>query len=249
MELLSIRSTDLNKVEKYQALDIRDFSTQDLEVHQAKQSRILKSYSDSELLEKSKEIWFFIKQKWGLKDNSSQEEHISICNLMDDILSVNRITLSEVYLCIKIAMNGTYGDASFFNSVKFRSWLKKYAEESQITAGKIQLALDAKNEPLKPMPTDEELKAEAIRIANSYIQKVLDKKNVEEIYQFAGGLNHLFDLAFKFKLITIIPKERRRLILDQCNNDEDLAKSEIYKLWINEMADAGYTLDENGEII
>lgn len=247
MELLSIRSTDLDKVEKYQALDIRDFSIQDLEVHQAKQSRILKSYADFELLEKSKEIWFFIKQKWGLKDNSAQEEHISICNLMDDILSVNRITLSEVYLCIKMAMNGTYGDATFFNSVKFRGWLKKYADESQITAGKIQLALDAKQEISKPLPTDEELKAEAIKIANSYILKVTDAENKEEVYQWAGGLNHLYDIANRFGLIKLT-NERKWAILNQCNNDKDLAKAETYKLWIAELAEAGMELDEFGEI-
>lgn len=247
MELLSIRSTDLDKVEKYQALDIRDFSIQDLEVHQAKQSRILKSYADSELLEKSKEIWFFIKQKWGLKDNSAQEEHISICNLMDDILSVNRIALSEVYLCLKMAMNGTYGDATFFNSVKFRGWLKKYADESQITAGKIQLALDAKQEISKPLPTDEELKAEAIKIANSYISKVTDAENKEEVYQWAGGLNHLYDIANRFGLIKLT-NERKWAILSQCNNDKDLAKAETYKLWIAELAEAGMSLDQFGKI-
>lgn len=247
MELLSIRSTDLDKVEKYQALDIRDFSIQDLEVHQAKQSRILKSYADSELLEKSKEIWFFIKQKWGLKDNSAQEEHISICNLMDDILSINRITLSEVYLCLKMAMNGTYGDATFFNSVKFRGWLKKYTDESQITAGKIQLALDAKQEISKPLPTDEELKEEAIKIANSYISKVTDAENKEEVYQWAGGLNHLYDIANRFGLIKLT-NERKWAILSQCNNDKDLAKAETYKLWIAELAEAGMSLDECGEI-
>jgi len=248
MEITSIRSQDLTSETYSLPYRLKDFSENDISIYQAKNGIKIKDLKANELNKEASQIWFYIKLKWGLKSNNEEEEKASVASIQNDIMSKPMLTTQEVIKCLNNAMNGDYGESAFFSSARFRSWMQKYYDESRIIAGKVQLAIDAQNEKPKPPPTGEELKAEAIKIANSYISKVSDAENKEEVYQWAGGLNHLYDIANRFGLIKLT-NERKWAILSQCNNDKDLAKAETYKLWIAELAELGVSLNENGEMI
>jgi len=247
MEITSIRSQDLTSETYSLPPSLKDFTQNELSIHQAKIGAKIKDLTIQKLNQEASQIWLYIKLKWGLKSNNEEEEKASVASIQNDIMSKPMLTTQEVIKCLNNAMNGDYGESAFFSSARFRSWMQKYYDESRIIAGRLHLAIDAQNEKPKHPPTDEELKAEAIKIANSYISKISDAENKEEVYQWAGGLNHLYDIANRFGLIKLT-NERKWAILSQCNNDKDLAKSETYKLWIAELAEAGMSLDECGEI-
>jgi hypothetical protein len=145
-------------------------------------------------------------------------------------------------------MEGKYGESNFFNSQKFRLWLAKYNDESQIIYGRVQLAINAANEKPKPLPTEQEQKALTIQNVNMYIQKVKEATDKDTVYPWIGGLNFLYDDVNRFGFIKFTP-ERKQEIFAKCNNDIDLAKAEAYKLWISELAELGVSLDENGEMV
>jgi len=162
----------------------------------------------------------------------------------------NSLSREEVLYFTNKGLSGDYlGNESFvfFSPANWIIWGKKYMEEERNKLlSKVNLA--KKIEPEKPKPTDAEMKAEAIAIANSYVRKVTEAENKEDVYKWAGGLNFLYDVANYHKLIPFTAS-RKHEILALCNDDIDLAKSETYKLWITEMAENGMSLDENGELI
>lgn len=195
-------------------------------------------------------IFLTAKSRLGLNTTSKEDEMILRDVLLEDLEQFKGLTEVEILSALKSGLNGEYlgknESSVFFNSSNFVQWVKKYIEQKAEVMKKVALA--KKIEPAKPKPTDAEMKAEAIAIANSYVRKVAEAENKDDVYKWAGGLNFLYDIANDHKLIPFTGP-RKREILALCNNDIDLAKSETYKLWITEMAENGCTLDENGEMI
>ena len=156
----------------------------------------------------------------------------------------------EILFFTNKGLSGDYLEGNqfvFFNVSNWLQWGKKFIDNEKAEVMK-KIALSAKVEESKPIPTDKEMKAEAIRIANNYILKTKEKSDLGLVYEFIGGLNYLYDVVDSFGFILFTP-ERKQKIYNDCNQDVNLAKSEAYKLWITEMAEAGLSLDENGEMV
>lgn len=181
---------------------------------------------------------------------NGEDSEVLQSKIEENLDKFNSLSRDEVLYFTNKGLSGDYlGNDSFvfFNPSNWVIWGKRYMEdERNKLLSKVNLA--KKVEPGKPKPTDAEMKAEAIAIANSYVRKVTVAENKESVYQWAGGLNFLYDVANEHKLIPFTGP-RKLEILALCNNDIDLAKSETYKLWITEMAENGCTLDEQGEMI
>lgn len=247
MEVISTRSPG-SEIEDYKAPNLKDFTPNELSIHKAKFGTPVKDLPPSRLWNDATAIWVFIKTKWGLRDTNAAEENASIENIKDDLLSKPNMTINEAIKCLNMAMDGEYGESSFFSSARFRGWLKKYYEDSRIIAGRVQLAIDAQNEAPKPPPSEEESKRISIELANKHIKQLKEATENQITFEWFAGLNYLYDSANEHKLIPFTAA-RKREILALCNDDIDLAKSETYKLWITEMAENGMSLDENGELI
>lgn len=225
-------------------------TVQEQRIYDATLSVRLANLDDEAKLNIVAKIFLTAKSRLGLNTTSKEDEMILRDVLLEDLEQFKGLTEVEILSALKSGLNGEYlgknESSVFFNSSNFVQWVKKYIEQKAEVMKKVALA--KKIEPEKPKPTDAEMKAEAIAIANSYISKVADAENKDEVYQWAGGLNFLYDIVKEFGLIKFTA-ERKKQIFAKCNNDIDLAKAEAYKIWIQEMAENGISLDENGEMV
>lgn len=108
----------------------------------------------------------------------------------------------------------------------------------------------------KPIPSDAELKADAINTINSYVYKIQVAKKNDGKFEFTtGGLSYLYDYLVKFGIWVCPDSEREEIKArlrpkftdDKLFNAE--CKSEAYKLFCHTLSDMDMKLDENGQII
>jgi hypothetical protein len=112
-------------------------------------------------------------------------------------------------------------------------------------------------EIVKPIPTDDELKALAIANVNSYVKRIkhAEKFNGGKFEWTAGGLAHLYDYLVQYEIWKCPESDRVEISkrLRPKYNDFELwkagCKAEAYKLFCHQLADMDMTLNENGEII
>jgi hypothetical protein len=111
-------------------------------------------------------------------------------------------------------------------------------------------------EIVKPVPTDDELKALAIANVNSYVKRIkLADQTGQKFEWTAGGLAHLYDYLVKYEIWKCPESDRVEISkrLRPKYNDFELwkagCKAEAYKLFCHQLADMDMTLNENGEII
>jgi hypothetical protein len=111
-------------------------------------------------------------------------------------------------------------------------------------------------EIIKPVPTDDELKALAIANVNSYVKRIkLADQTGQKFEWTAGGLAHLYDYLVQYEIWKCPESDRVEISkrLRPKYNDFELwkagCKAEAYKLFCHQLADMDMTLNENGEII
>lgn len=110
-------------------------------------------------------------------------------------------------------------------------------------------------EVAKPVPTDAELKAQAINNVNSYVYRIKTSEKLGGKFEWtAGGLSHLYDFLVKFGIWVCpdVDREQIKTRLRPKYTDDKLynaeCKGEAYKLFCHQLAEMDMTLDENGQI-
>ncbi len=111
-------------------------------------------------------------------------------------------------------------------------------------------------ETIKPVPTNDELKASAIENVNLYVKRIKLCENSREKFEWAtGGLGFLYDYLVKFGIWKCPDQERNEIKarLRPKFTDDKLfdaeCKSEAYKLFCHQLAEMDLQLDESGQII
>jgi hypothetical protein len=109
-------------------------------------------------------------------------------------------------------------------------------------------------EPMKEVPSDQELKKQAIETANFYADQ-LDKSNKEgkQFTFIAGGLSVLWDYLNKFEIQCLTTEERLEIWNKYANiqDKEELkliCKTKGYIKFINQLVDFECRLDSEGKI-
>jgi hypothetical protein len=109
-------------------------------------------------------------------------------------------------------------------------------------------------EPMKEVPSDQELKKQAIETANFYADQ-LDKANKEgkQFTFIAGGLSVLWDYLNKFEIQCLTTEERLEIWNKYANiqDKEELkliCKTKGYIKFINQLVDFECRLDSEGKI-
>jgi hypothetical protein len=109
-------------------------------------------------------------------------------------------------------------------------------------------------EPMKEVPSDQELKKQAIETANFYADQ-LDKANKEgkQFTFIAGGLSVLWDYLNKFEIQCLTTEERLEIWNKYANiqDKEELkliCKTKGYIKFINQLVDFECRLDLEGKI-
>jgi hypothetical protein len=107
----------------------------------------------------------------------------------------------------------------------------------------------------KPVPTDDELKADAIYNVNAYVAKIKSLEASGGKFDWPKGLAFLYDYLVKYEIWKCPESDRVQISkrLRPKYNDFELwkagCKAEAYKLFCHQLADMDMTLNENGEII
>jgi hypothetical protein len=111
-------------------------------------------------------------------------------------------------------------------------------------------------EIIKPIPTDEELKADAINTVNVYVYRIKTAEKADGKFEWkTGGLAYLYNYLVKFGIWKCPDvdrdeiKKRLRLKFTDDKLFDAECKAEAYKLFCHQLADMDMTLNENGEII
>jgi hypothetical protein len=110
-------------------------------------------------------------------------------------------------------------------------------------------------EIVKPVPTDDELKADAIYNVNAYVAKIKSLEASGGKFDWPKGLAFLYDYLVKYEIWKCPESDRVEISkrLRPKYNDFELwkagCKAEAYKLFCHQLADMDMTLNENGEII
>ena len=110
-------------------------------------------------------------------------------------------------------------------------------------------------EQIKPVPTDAELKAQAIYNVNSYIAKIKASDKNGGKFDWPKGLFHLYDYLVQFEIWKCPESDRVEIsqrLKPKFNNHQlwvAECKSYAYKLFCYQLAEMDMTLDENGQII
>lgn len=182
----------------------------------------------------------------GLRANNmpTEEEKFVLINFIKTNFA--NVTLAQIKMAFDMAVAGKLGvdakcyenfSCEFFGRIMAR-FLEYSAEETRIVAQRV-----VEDEPL-PKPSEAELKAQAIESANMYAEQVSKDVNFK---WFEGGLHHLYDLAKQTGILRLSAEEREE-IWNKCKQDVTKSKVQGYKRFIQNLADFGVRLDENGNI-
>jgi len=109
-------------------------------------------------------------------------------------------------------------------------------------------------EPMKEVPSDQELKKQAIDIINGYADLI--QKSKEESTKFtwiAGGLSDLYKMLVKLKIENISKEEMLEIWRKSANikNEDERwnwCRTQAYMMFTNQLADFGVRLDSEGKI-
>lgn len=229
-----------------------NLSPTEAKIIELSKGQVLKTLTKKEKSELAFRIWTRIKIKLGLRNENVAEEQAQIFSISDDLESFGTLTSEEVIEAVKRGLQGEYQSDDkqvFFNSPNFCQWLKKYRDkDKREVIGKVHNSY-VETPPL-PVPEDNVLKKQAIDILNDYADLI--SKNPQ--YKFTqGGLDHLYDIAQKFNLITT-SVEAKKDVWDSLANIENRelrivkSKSECYKRAIYDMVNFETRLDQEGKI-
>jgi len=190
----------------------------------------------------------------GLRGNNIayDEEKFVLLNFIKS--NFGNQTPEEIRLAFEYAVAGKFETDikcyENFSCEYFARIMKAYIDYSRNEVK----GLPKEIEPMKEIPSDEQLKKDAIEMANFYADQ-LDKANKEgKSFTFiAGGLSILWDYLDKFQIQSLTTQERLEIWNKYATIKDDAerklhCKTQGYIRLINQLVDFDCRLDSNGKI-
>ena len=225
-------------------------------IYQAYLKPVIKLLSESQRLRIAMQVVALAKAKLGLKDKNRGEEEMDVKLILTDLEAFGNYSEDDIMIAVNNGLNGEYLNQSettvFFNSSIFVQWIKKYYYEKNEVLSKV--AKEKQKEEKTPVPTDQELKKQAIDTANEYANQIrFCEKNDKKFTFIAGGLSILFDYLEQFKIPTI-SKEERLELWNKYSSIQDIeerkmhCKTQGYIKFINSLVTFDCHIDQDGTI-
>jgi hypothetical protein len=236
---------------------IAGLSRHEKEVVESQTSIRISSLTEQDLMSVAMRAISLAKIKLGSKPLPDDEHKALVLVLMEDIKSFGHLSIDEINLALKRGLNGEYNSAGndviFFSPSNFVQWVRKFIEQKNDVMRKVANAKVA--EPVKPKPSDADLKMAAINSANMYAQEMMRcQERSIKMNWIAGGLHVLYDYIVKFGIYEASPEDKMRIyttLIPKYQDKDELimaCKSQCYKEFIENLADFKAYLDENGQI-
>jgi hypothetical protein len=131
--------------------------------------------------------------------------------------------------------------------------VRKFIEQKNDVMRKVANAKVA--EPVKPKPSDADLKMAAINSANMYAQEMMRcQERSIKMNWIAGGLHVLYDYIVQFGIYEANVEDKKRIyssLLPKYQDKDELimaCKSQCYREFVENLADFKAYLDANGQI-
>jgi len=217
---------------------------------------VIKSLSESQRVQIAMKVVALAKAKLGLKDRNRGEEEMDVKLILTDLEAFGNYSEDDIMIAVNNGLNGEYLNQSetnvFFNSSIFVQWIKKYYYEKNEVLSKV--AKEKQKDEKTPVPSDQELKKQAIDTANEYANQIrFCEKNDKKFTFIAGGLSILFDYLEQFKIPTI-SKEERIELWEKYSGIKDIeerklyCKTQGYIKFVNSLVNFDCFIDQDGSI-
>jgi hypothetical protein len=226
------------------------------EIVEAQTSLKIVSLTDQDLMNVAMRSISLAKIKLGSKPLPDTEHKALVLVLMEDIKSFGQLSIDEINLALKRGLNGDYNSAGndviFFSPSNFVQWIKKFQEQKREV---MKIVRQKEVEPVKPIPSDADLKMAAINSANMYAQEMMrcQEKSIKMNW-IAGGLHVLYDYVVQFGIYEANVEDKKRIyssLLPKYQDKDQLimaCKAQCYREFIENLADFKAYLTETGEI-
>jgi hypothetical protein len=225
-------------------------------IYQAYLKPVIKLLSESQRLRIAMQVVSLAKAKLGLKDRNRGEEEMDVKLILTDLEAFGNYSEDDIMIAVNNGLNGEYLNQSetnvFFNSSIFVQWIKKYYYEKNEVLSKV--AKEKQKEEKTPVPSEQELKKQAIDTANEYANQIrFCEKNGTKFTFIAGGLSILFDYLEQFKIPTI-SKEERIELWNKYAGIQDIEERKIhcktqgYIKFVNSLVNFDCYIDYDGTI-
>ncbi len=225
-------------------------------IYQAYLKPAIKLISESQRIRIATQVVGLAKAKLGLKDKNKGEEEMDIKLILTDLEAFGNYSEDDIMIAVNNGLNGEYLNQSettvFFNSSIFVQWIKKYYYEKNEVLSKV--AKEKQKEEKTPVPSNQELKKQAIDTANEYANQIRHcEKNDKNFTFIAGGLSILFDYLEQFKIQTISKEERIELwnkysAIQDIEERKMYCKTQGYIKFINSLVTFDCHIDQDGTI-
>ena len=236
---------------------IAGLSRHEKEVVESQTSIRISSLTEQDLMSVAMRSISLAKIKLGSKPLPDDEHKALVLVLMEDIKSFGHLSIDEINLALKRGLNGEYNSAGndviFFSPSNFVQWVRKFIEQKNEVMRKVANAKIV--EPVKPKPSDADLKMAAINSANMYAQEMMRcQERSIKMNWIAGGLHVLYDYIVQFGIYEANLEDKERIyntLKPKYNELNELiiaCKAQCYKEFIENLADFKAYLNENGEI-
>jgi hypothetical protein len=236
---------------------IAGLSRHEKEVVESQTSIRISSLTEQDLMSVAMRSISLAKIKLGSKPLPDDEHKALVLVLMEDIKSFGHLSIDEINLALKRGLNGEYNSAGndviFFSPSNFVQWVRKFIEQKNEVMRKVANAKIV--EPVKPKPSDADLKMAAINSANMYAQEMMRcQERSVKMNWIAGGLHVLYDYIVQFGIYEANVEDKKRIyssLLPKYQDKDELimaCKAACYKEFVENLADFKAYLDENGKI-
>jgi hypothetical protein len=236
---------------------ISGLSRHEKDVVEAQTSIKISSLTEQDLMNLAMRSISLAKIKLGSKPLPDDEHKALVLVLMEDIASFGHLSIDEINLALKRGLNGEFNSAGndviFFSPSNFCGWVRKFIEQKNEVMRKVANAKVV--EPVKPIPSDADLKMAAINSANMYAQEMMRcQERSIKMNWIAGGLHVLYDYIVQFGIYEANVEDKKRIyssLLPKYQDKDELimaCKSQCYREFIENLADFKAYLTATGEI-
>jgi hypothetical protein len=236
---------------------ISGLSRYEKDVVEAQTSLKISSLTNQDLMNLAMRSISLAKIKLGSKPLPDDEHKALVLVLMEDIASFGHLSIDEINLALKRGLNGEFNSAGndviFFSPSNFCGWVRKFIEQKNEVMRKVANAKVV--EPVKPIPSDADLKMAAINSANMYAQEMMRcQERSIKMNWIAGGLHVLYDYIVQFGIYEASGEDKKRIystLLPKYQDKDELimaCKAQCYREFIENLADFKAYLTATGEI-
>jgi hypothetical protein len=236
---------------------ISGLSRHEKDVVEAQTSLKVSSLTEQDLMNLAMRSISLAKIKLGSKPLPDDEHKALVLVLMEDIASFGHLSIDEINLALKRGLNGEFNSAGndviFFSPSNFCGWVRKFIEQKNEVMRKVANAKIV--EPVKPIPSNADLKMAAINSANMYAQEMMRcQERSIKMNWIAGGLHVLYDYIVQFGIYEANVEDKKRIyssLLPKYQDKDELimaCKSQCYREFIENLADFKAYLTATGEI-